>query len=161
MDADKLGVFEIMALYQVKEGQFALVKPELLKKLEMQKLIMRPTNSTRYSLAGAYASLTSGSRIGNRYLVTELEQLLPIFRSEGLKIGDLETALSASLNRNQIKFLLSKLLEDDVILAEGKGKGTRYKIAAPFDVLDATTLAGRVVSKLRELYSIEENETVG
>jgi ATP-dependent DNA helicase RecG len=160
-DADKLGVLEIMALYQIKEGQFALIKPELLKKLEMQQLITRPTNSTRYSLAGAYASLTSGNRIGNRYLAAELELLLPIFRPEGLKIGDLETALSASLNRNQIKFLLSKLQEDEIILAEGKGKGTRYKVAASFDTSDTTTLTGRVVSKLRELYPIEENEPIG
>lgn len=160
-DADKLGVLEIMALYQVKEGQFALVKPELIKKLEVQKLIMRTTNSTRYSLAGQYTSLRSGSRIGNRYLVTELEKLLPIFRPEGLKISDLENALSTMLNRNQIKFLLSKLQEDDIILAEGKGKGTRYKVAATFDRLNGGALLDRVVSKLRELYPLEENEIVG
>jgi len=160
-DADKLGVLEIMALYRVKEGQFALIKPELLKKLELHQLITRTTNSTRYSLASAYASLTNGNRIGNRYLATELELLLPIFRPEGLKIGDLETALSASLNRNQIKFLLSKLQEDEIILAEGKGKGTRYKLAAPFDTSDATTLTGRVAAKLRELYPIEEIESIG
>lgn len=43
-DASKLGVPEIMALYQVKEGQFALIKSELLKKLEMQQLITRSTH---------------------------------------------------------------------------------------------------------------------
>lgn len=130
-EAEKLGVHEIMALYRIKEGQFARVKQDILKKLEEQQLVLRLTNSNRVSLSSEYSSLIANNRIANRYLVTELEKLLPIFRKKGLKIGDLESALTASLNRNQIKYLLVKLQEDCILISEGRGKGTRYKLNAP------------------------------
>lgn len=154
-DAEKLGVHEIMALYLVKEGQFARIKPDILKKLEAQKLILRSTNSNRYSLSNSYTSLITGNRIGNRYLVTELELLLSIFRGKGLKMGELETTLSASLNRNQIKYLVSKLQEDNILITEGKGKGTRYKLMAPFDNFLGTELKDIVIEALLKVYPPE------
>jgi hypothetical protein len=97
--------------------------------------------------------------IGNRYLAAELELLLSIFRGQGLKIGELETALSASLNRNQIKYLLFKLQEDSILVSEGKGKGTHYNLKAPWNSMEGMELVNNVIFKLRELYPAMETAT--
>ena len=52
-----------------------------------------------------------------------------------LKIGELEIVLTEALSRNYIKYMITKMLEDNVIDTESAGRGTRYKIKAPFDVL--------------------------
>ncbi|WEK34350.1 MAG: ATP-binding protein [Candidatus Pseudobacter hemicellulosilyticus] len=150
-DSEKLGVHEIMALYRIKEGHFARIKPEILRKLEAQQLTQRSTNSNRVSLSSEYSSLITDNRIANRYLVTELEVLLPIFIKDGLKVGDLESALSASLNRNQIKYLLVKLQEDGILISKGRGKGTRYKLKAPLDELSGPGLLTNVINILQIL----------
>jgi hypothetical protein len=80
---------------------------------------------------------------------------------EGLKIGELETALSASLNRNQIKYLLFKLQEDSILVSEGKGKGkgTHYNLKAPWNSMEGMELVNNVIFKLRELYPAMETAT--
>ena len=154
-NTDKLGVHEILALYLIKEGQFARIKPDILKKLEAQQLIVRHTNSNRYSLSNTYSSLITDNRIGNRYLITELELILPFFKGKNLKISELEIALATSLNRNQIKYLISKLQEDNILATEGQKKGTRYKIIEPFDNLTGAALSSAVIALLRDRYQLE------
>jgi hypothetical protein len=78
---------------------------------------------------------------------------------EGLKIGELETALSASLNRNQIKYLLFKLQEDSILVSEGKGKGTHYNLKAPWNSMEGMELVNNVIFKLRALYPAMETAT--
>ena len=72
-----------------------------------------------------------------------------------LKIGELEKMLAGSLNRNQLKYLITKLYEDQVISSEGIGRGTKYKIAEPYDTLHGDGLTGTVVADLREKYAGE------
>jgi len=66
-----------------------------------------------------------------------------------LKIGELEEVLAGALNRNQIKYLITKLFEDNVIATEGAGRGTRYKITAPLEVLRGDPLINEVLASLR------------
>ena len=82
----------------------------------------------------------------------EVEQLLFSLQGNALKIGDLEEQLSDLLNRNQIKYLLSKLLEDKVLKMEGKIKGTRYSIADNYAQLRGSILVSEVVADLRRMY---------
>jgi hypothetical protein len=138
----------------VKQGLFAQVKPPVIGRLEKENLITKSSGSSnRYALSDQYSALAAWEqRIGSRYLVAEIDQLLIVTQGKILKIGELEVALADALNPNQIKYLISKLLEDDVIIAEGAGRGTRYKIKAPFDTLRGAQLTNDVLTSLRVRY---------
>lgn len=75
-----LGAEQIIALYKVKLGLSAQVKPELIAALEKQRLIARAGgNSLRYVLPDSYSELASRQqRIGKRYITREVEQMVTI-----------------------------------------------------------------------------------
>jgi ATP-dependent DNA helicase RecG len=154
-EANKLGVEEIIALNKVKQGLLAQVKTSVIEKLERENLIIKSSGSSnRYALADIYFALSAWEqKIGSRYLVAEVEQLLMVIQGKTLKIGELEEKLVEVINRNQIKYLITKLLEDGVIIAEGARRGTRYKIKAPFDELKEELLINEVFTSLREKYT--------
>jgi ATP-dependent DNA helicase RecG len=147
-----LGAEQIIALWKVCAGQFGQVKGHLLASLQKESLISKLTgNTNRYTLNDRYYTLASKEqRIGKRYIVTEVEQFLFALQGQSLKIGELETKLSPSISRNQIKYLISKLFEDKVIQFTGTGRGTRYKMAKAYDTFKGESLAQIVFQTLRE-----------
>ncbi|MBK7652433.1 MAG: hypothetical protein IPJ20_19315 [Flammeovirgaceae bacterium] len=99
-----------------------------MEQLEKSGLIRRSGHGDRYTLSEDYHALVNdGLRIAKRYVV-KVEQLLYALQGNALKIGDLEEQLSDLLNRNQIKYLLTKLKADKVLKVDGKIKGARYSI---------------------------------
>lgn len=158
---DILGAEQIIALYKVKMGQFAAIKPTLLQSLERERLIVRAsghTHTQRYLLAEAYTSLaTREQQIGKRYLIPELKQVLFPLQGTSLKIGDLEQALQGGLTRNQLKFLMSKLYTDAIITSEGKGRATQYKLTEPYAALRGDALINAVATHLREKYTATDS----
>lgn len=157
MPEEILGAEQIIALYKIKLGHFAQIKPELITTLEKQGLISRVGGHTlRYVLPKSYSQLASKEqRIAKKYITLEVEQFLMALQGNTLKIGELEKMLAGSLNRNQLKYLITKLYEDQVISSEGIGRGTKYKIAEPYDTLHGDGLTGTVVADLREKYAGE------
>jgi ATP-dependent DNA helicase RecG len=150
----QLGVEEIITLHKVKQGMFTTVKDEVLKSLERQGLIVKAGGSSqRYVLADPYPTLADQEqRIGNRYVVAEVDQFLMAIQGKLLRIGELETLLSGSLNRNQIKYLVNKLYEDDLIAVEGGGRGTRYSLKGNFARIPGDALVQAVINYLREVH---------
>jgi len=133
---------------------FATVRDEVLKSLERQGLIVKAGGSSlRYMLAEPYPTLADQEqRIGNRYVVAEVDQSLMAIQGKSLRIGELETLLSGSLNRNQIKYLVNKLFEDDLIAVEGGGRGTRYSLKGNFVRIPGDALIQAVINYLRKLH---------
>jgi len=150
-ETNKLGVEEIIALYKVKQGLFGQVKPQILAQLERENLISRSGGGgNRYALSELYSSLAEREqRISGRYIVAEIDQFLMAIQGKSLKIGELEGILVGALNRNQIRYLINKLLEDSIITSEGISKGTRYKLGVTFDSLRGDPLINEVLGSLR------------
>jgi ATP-dependent DNA helicase RecG len=150
-----LGAEQITALHKVKTGQFTAIKQETIQVLERQGLVVRAGGHTqRYVLPDAYAQLSSGEqRIGKRYLTREIEQILIPLQDNALKIGELGKALSGALNRNQLRFLINKLYADEIIISEGQGRGTKYKLADGYASLRRESLTDAVITTLRDKYS--------
>ena len=88
-------------------------------------------------------------KIGKRYIAKEIEQLLFALQGNTLKVGALEELLSAYLKRTQIKYLLEKLKEDNIVKVEGKIKGVRYSIADKYADLRGDVLINEVMAELR------------
>jgi len=153
-DNQKLGVEQIVALYKIKQGLFNQVNPEILNTLEKESLVVRLTGHTnRYTLHNDYYQLSSNSqRIKSRYLVAEVTLFVLALQGSKRAIKELELALSSSLNRNQIRYLIQKLLDDQIILTEGTGKGTKYKLSDEIENLKGDMLANEVISKLLSKY---------
>lgn len=137
--SERLSVQQILTLKWISKGLYAKANAGDLMALESKHLIMRTTNTNRYSLSEAYNQQSIASqRIGNRYIVQEVLLLLRALNGRSARIGELEVALEESLNRNQIKYLIQKLYEDGIVMAQGSGKGMRYYLR-PTESADGLT----------------------
>lgn len=156
----KLGVEQIITLCKIRNGIFQNLKPEIVTQLEKSGLIQKLSGHTnRYILSAEYHQMVNeGLKIGKRYIVKEIEQLLLALQGNALKIGDLEKGLKESLSRNQIKYLMSKLIEDNVLKKGGKIKGARYSTTERYDDLRGNVLISEVVADLRRKY--EKNDSL-
>ncbi len=150
----KLGVEQIITLCKIRNGIFQNLKTEIVSQLEKSGLVEKVSGHTnRYTLSQDYHALVNESlRIGKRYMVKEIEQILFALQGNALKIGDLEEMLKDSLSRNQIKYLMKKLMEDKVLKVEGKIKGARYSIADKHADLTGDVLLSAVIAELRGKY---------
>ena len=160
---EKLGVQEVIGLHRLKQGQFTNINPGVIRKLEEENLISKTTNSSRYELPISYYALTSEeNRIGTRYFVKEVEQVIAILQNRKLKMGELETELASFLNRNQIKYLVKKLMEDGIIASEGTGRGTKYLLPQFPKLSDNHPLPKILLSILYKKYdpSSPQNESL-
>lgn len=150
----KLGVEQIITLCKIRNGIFQNLKAEIVSQLERSGLIEKVSGHTnRYTLSQEYYALVNdGLKIGKRYLVKEIELILMALQGNALKMGELENNLEKSLNRNQIKYLTGKLVEDKVLHKDGKGSGTAYTIHPSYALLRGDNLLQKVTEYLRSKY---------
>lgn len=150
----KLGVEQIITLCKIRNGIFQHLKPAIVKQLDDQGLIEKTSGSAnKYVLPIEYHQLVDESlKISKRYLVKEIEVLALALQKNTLKIGELENQLSESLNRNQIKYLLNKLVDDEVIETTGTASGTKYLLTAKYSDLRGNLLVHEIIAELRNKY---------
>ncbi|CAN5142865.1 hypothetical protein BH09BAC1_BH09BAC1_07350 [soil metagenome] len=149
----KLSAEQIITLCQVKEGLYAKAKPRLVAELEAKGLVRKLGGHTnRYTLPDTYSQMVKDhQQIGKRYSTPELKKLLIVLQGTELSISEIENELVDTFNRNQIKFLLGKLKEDDVVSTSGKLKGTKYLLGAKYTFLRGEDLMSQVIEDLKEL----------
>lgn len=147
----KLGVEQIITLCKICNGIFQHLNSEIVNQLEKSGLIEKVSGHTfRYTLSAEYHQLANEDlKIGKRYMIKEIEQLLLALEGNTLKVGGLEELLSAYLTRNQIKYLLEKLMEDDIVKVEGKFRGVKYSITDKYAGLRGDVLISGVITELR------------
>ena len=146
----KLGVEQILTLSKIRDGQFQQLNPEITNQLEEIGLIQRASGHTnRFTLSEEYnALIDENSKIGN-YIVKEVEQLLLAIQGNALKIGAIEKHMEEYLNRNQLKYLTGKLVDDDILTKSGSGNQTTYSLAKPYQSLRGDDLFKSVFDVLR------------
>lgn len=150
----KLGVEQIITLCKIRNGIFQHLKSDIVSQLEKSGLIEKLSGHTnRYTLSEEYHILVNDSlRIGKKYVVKEVQKLLIALQGNTLKVGGLEQMLKEALSRNQIKYLLQKLMEDEILKVEGKIKGARYSIEEKYADLRGDVLISEVTAQLRSRY---------
>ncbi len=149
----KLGVEQILALSKIRDGLFQQLKPEIVNQLEKAGLIQRASGHTnRFTLSEDYNTLIDeSSKIGN-YVVKEVEQLLLVIQGNSLKMGVIEKKMEEYLNRNQLKYLTGKLVDDDILTKSGSGNQTTYSLTKPYQSLHGNNLLKNVFDVLRSKY---------
>ncbi len=150
----KLGVEQIITLCKIRNRIFQNLKSEIVEQLEKAGLIQKLSGHTsKYTLTDDYHQLVNdGLKIGKRYIAKEVELLVLELQGNQLKIGALEETLSQYLTRSQIKYLLTKLMEDGIVKVEGQLRGSRYFIKEPFADLRGDVLVSSVIATLRKKY---------
>lgn len=147
----KLGVDQIITLYKLHKAIYQNLNADIISQLEKSALIKKVSgHSNRYTLSQDYYALVANDlKIGNRYIIKEIELILSTLQGNKLKMGKLEEDLKESLNRNQIKYLTKKLSEDGILTINGTGSGTTYSIHERFSFLRGDLLFENVISFLR------------
>ena len=147
----KLGVEQILALSKIRDGLFQQLKSEIVNQLEEIGLVQRVSGHTnRYTLSEEYDLLIDAdSKVGS-YVVKEVEQLLLIIQGHSLKMGEIEKHMEGYLNRNQLKYLTGKLVEDGILVKSEVGKGTTYSLAKLYQPLLGNDLFKKVIDTLQE-----------
>ena len=136
----------------MRDGNFADLKSGIIDQLIQNGLIKKVyKSSSKYSLSDVYyAVANSNSKIQERYTIKDIEIILLSLQGTKKKVGEIEQDLSQSLNRNQIKYLLTKLQEDGVVQTQGKVKGTQYFITDELNQLRGMGLVGAVLDTLKK-----------
>ena len=150
----KLGVEQIITMCKINKGMFSMLDHNIVDELEKANLIEKVSSgSHKYILTSQYQDLYEQTlRIGNRYLIEEVKLVVFELQDTKLKIGEIELKLKGFLNRNQIKYLITKLFDDEVVAKEGIGRGTYYLLNKQFESYRGDTLLNEITTYLKKKY---------
>jgi ATP-dependent DNA helicase RecG len=125
-----IGTFKTLALHNIKEGKSEAVDEKLLKELEQEEFIKRSGGSAseKYVLSDIYFTIKDMPSDIAGFRIIDLERVLNVLKGNSfVKMKDFVSAFDGDLNRDQVKYLIDKLL--DVLLdKEGSGSGTTYNL---------------------------------
>jgi len=146
----KLGVEQILALSKIRNGLSQQLNPEIVSQLEELGLVLRVSAHTnRFTLSEEYNSLVeANSKVGG-YVVKEVEKLLLVIQGRSLKMGEIEKHMAEYLNRNQLKYLTGKLVDDGILTKADSGKNTSYLLAELYQSLQGESLLKSVLDVLQ------------
>lgn len=132
----QLGVHDVIALAKIRDGHSKGLDPAVLAKLESHSLIIKVGSgkSQRYILGKDYQDLTTVHLTIGSYAAEELITLVKVLQlNREVKMGEFVKAFNGRLTREQVKYLVEKLVDDHVFERSGKGSNTTYKINAQFE----------------------------
>lgn len=127
---NKMGTYEVIGLFHVKEGKSELVEESVLHGLYEHGNVTKTGGnaSDRYVLSEEYYSLKNQSPEIGGFRIIDLERVLKVFKHQDkAKMGDFIAVFDKDLNRDQVRYLIDKLI-DKVITKEGAGSGTYYRL---------------------------------
>ena len=129
----KLGVQDIIALNDVRKGVKVEFNNPVFQKLESEGLIERigKTRSQKFILSKEYYQFTGKeSQYSQQKNFTEFQLNLVVINHiqefGKTKIGELEELLKTYVTRDQVKYLVKKLVDSGTLEQKGTGKGTYY-----------------------------------
>lgn len=137
-EENKLSVFEILTLNKIKQGlSVKELDKETLRKLEDRGGLIEKkgrTNGIYYILSRNYYDFTDNQAEYSKRSDWDLNQVLsviaPFLMKYGkAKMGDFVSLCEGHLTRRQMKVYVQQMVKDSILVPEGKGSGTFYKIS--------------------------------
>ena len=138
-EEERLSVFEVMALNEIREGKSERVSKDIIKQLLDRGLIEKrgKTRGTYYILSKSYYELCGKEgeySLKDDWSINQVVSvIMPHFaKFEKAKMKDFVKLLEGHLTRRQVRLMIDQLVEKDYLTKEGEGAATVYKIADAF-----------------------------
>ncbi len=128
---NKLGVFDFITLDKIRNGISSGLDNDIINKLHTQKLIKKSgkTTSEIYTLGDKYFEITQTKDEIAGYRPIYLDMIADGFKDKDvLRMNDFTDIFEGKLKRTQVRYMIEKLVKDYVLIPEGKGKGTKYRL---------------------------------
>lgn len=138
-EEERLSVFEILALEQIRNDKYANIDPSILRTLIQRRMIEKrgKTKGTYYLLSKSYHEFAGKEGEYTRHQNWSFEQawtvILAHFSSfERGKMKAFEEVLQNHMTRRQVRQLVEQLVEKKHLLKQGKGSGTYYTVGPEY-----------------------------
>ncbi len=130
-DNNKLGVFDLITMDKVRRGISSELDADVVQKLLAQNLIKRSgkTSSAIYTLGDKYFEIAQTADEIAGYRPIYISMIADGYQKEDkLNMRDFVEIFADRLTRDQVRYMIEKLVKDNVLTPEGTGKGTKYKL---------------------------------
>ena len=138
-EEDKLSVFDIIALDKIRRENSREVTKDVIEKLLNRGLIEKRgrTRGTYYILSKSYYEFCGKESEYTQEDDWSTEQVMSVIMPHLTKFGkakmrDFAKLLEGHLTRRQVRNIIDKLVELQLLVKEGEGAGTIYKIAEKY-----------------------------
>jgi ATP-dependent DNA helicase RecG len=147
---NKLGVFDLITLDKIRRGVSSGLDAGIIQKLMSEKLIKRSgkTTSEIYTLGDKYFEIAQTEDEIAGYRPIYLSMIAEGYqKNDKLTMSDFTQIFEGKLQRHQVKYMIEKLVKDNVLISEGTGKGTKYKLNAEDSEGDLFDLVKKMLEK--------------
>ena len=134
-EEERLSVFEVIALNDIREGNSAIVSKDLIKQLLSRNLIEKRgrTRGTYYILSKNYYELCGEEGEYSYKDDWGINQVISIIMPHLSKFGkakmkDFVKLLDGHLTRRQVRLIINQLIDHNFLAKEGEGAATIYII---------------------------------
>lgn len=138
-EEERLSVFEVLALNQIREGKREGVDSAIIDSLFRRGMIEKRgrTKGVYYVLSRSYYEFAGKEGEYTRHVNWSAEQawavILSHFRSfPQARMRDFESILQNHMTRRQVKVVIEQLVRNGDLLQLGKGSGTYYVISPQY-----------------------------
>ena len=138
-EEEKLSVFEVMALNDIREGHSETVSKDIIQQLLKRNLIEKrgKTRGTYYILSKSYYEFCGEEGEYSYKDDWNIRQVVSVImphlaKFEKAKMKDFVKLLDGHLTRRQVRLMIDQLVDKDILAKEGEGAATTYKIGDAF-----------------------------
>jgi len=132
-DDNKLSVFDIVTLNEIRKGNKRSFDKNIIDKLKDKKLIepIGKTKGTTYILCKDYYEFADKKVEYSKLTDWDINQaftMIQIYltKHHKAKMGDFVNLFEGHITRRKIKYFVEKMLDADLLKTIGSGSGTRY-----------------------------------
>jgi ATP-dependent DNA helicase RecG len=132
---DKLNVFDLLTLDRVRQGISIDLPEASVEKLQRERLIKSLSIADKkYVLGDLYYEITKQPAYIKEYRLSDLQIVAGCFeKAKEVSMKNFVDAFGNQLSRGQIKYLILKLEEDGLIIKDGLGRWSVYKLSEKID----------------------------
>ena len=135
-EEERLSVFEVLALNQIREGKREGLDPVVIDSLFRRGMTEKRgrTKGVYYVLSKSYYEFTGTEGEYTRHVNWSAEQAWAVILSHfgtfpQARMRDFESILQSHMTRRQVKVAIERLVKNGDLLQLGKGSGTYYLIS--------------------------------
>jgi ATP-dependent DNA helicase RecG len=132
---DKLNVFDLLTLDKIRQGISTDLPEQSVEKLQREGLIKSQSSADKkYVLGDLYYEIAKQPAYIKEYRARDLQIVAGCFeKANEVSMKDFVSAFDNQLSRGQIKYLILKLEEEGLIIKEGIGRWSFYKLSDKID----------------------------